>query len=112
MMFSDFRASLEAGLIRGWKSWLFSASVAGGLSKSLSDGLELPDEYTIPEIKSAYEALFARHTSDLRSAGLRLYAEKMLSRRFSLGLDASCRRLFLSGAGNSDYYKLSISINF
>jgi len=112
MTFSDFKASLEAGFMRDWKSWLFSASMAGALSRSLSDGLELPEEYTIPEIKSAYEDLFARHTMDLRSAGLRLYAEKMLSKRFSLGLDASCRRLFLSGAGNSDYYKLSISINF
>ena len=112
MMFSDFRASIEAGFIKDWKSWIFSGSVAGGCVKALSDELEIPDDYTIPEIKDAYEALFARHTSDLRSAGLRLYAEKMLSRRFSLGLDASCKRLFLSGAGNSDYYELSISVNF
>ena len=109
---AGIRAGLDAGYRRQSGLWHWKAALGGGLYRSLSGTLRIPEEYTDARLAAYWQEQYARICAGSYDAHLLLYAERQLSARLSLYAQASGRALFPAGFAPAFYSTLSLGINF
>lgn len=109
---SGLRAGLDAAYRRQSGPWHWKTALGGGLYRPMVGTLRIPEADTDARIAAYWQQHDARLRVASLDARLVVYAERQLSARLSLYVEASGRAVFPTGYSPAFYSTLSAGLNF